>query len=146
MKTENYKELCTQLDVNIILLNVLKRTQRHLQSVFIGIGAPKGYSSATSYVDADCIGGDKEDTFVTICRSYEEFEKLGGAIAELEGIVAELRKAKEEIDKLLEGDISIVIKVSLLRAKGFTQQEVSELIERDVSTIRRWEHKEKEGV
>ena len=143
---ENYKDLCTQLDMYTILLVALKSTQRHLQSVFSKIGAPKGYSSATSYIDADCIGGDKEDTFVTICRSYQEFEKLGGAIAELEGIVAELRKAKQGIDKLLEGDISIVIKVSLLRAKGFTQQEVAELMERDVSTIRRWEHKEKEGA
>lgn len=143
MKTENYKELCTLLDINVILLNTLKSAYRHMKEVFRGIGLPQGYSAGTSYLDADTIHGGKEEGITSMENAYAKLQAFPELIARQEEIVDELKKAKEDIDKLLEGDISILIKVSLLRTKGFTQEEVAELVERSTSTIKRIDKKVK---
>jgi len=111
-----------------------------------GQGKPKGYSKGTSYQDYDTIHGSRSELHADqYQRILEEARHLESMLVLQGSSLERYYKMKNEIDNCLNNNMGITEKVSILREK-FTQEEVAELIEVSISTIKRVDRKNKENI
>lgn len=112
---ETYKNL---LELIEITENIKFNCESNLRLIerFILKQGPKGYSSCTSYVDADCIHGSKSELHA---EDYEklidESEKLKHMINIQDSILKGLYQTKDKIDKKLKGLEGIEYEVAYLK-------------------------------
>ena len=109
-------------------------------------GKPKGYSKGTSYEDFDTIHGSKIEFHADqYQRILQEASQLENMLVLQESSLERYYKIKKEIDDCLNNHMDISAKVSILR-ETLTQEEVAELIEVSISTIKRIDKKNKGNV
>lgn len=88
---------------------------------------PKGYSHGTSYVDADCIHGSKEELHADMIQKYiEECERYKNMIYLQEEILKGLVKTKNKVDEKLKTLKGLEYKVMYLKmVEGMNLQEIA---------------------
>ena len=137
------EELITSSETVIADFNgALQEIRDYLGSM----GKPKGYSKGTSYQDYDTIHGSRSELHADQYQKIlEEAGQLESMLVLQESSLERYYKMKKEIDYCLNNNMGITEKVSILREK-FTQEEVAELIEVSISTIKRVDRKNKENI
>jgi len=140
---ETYKDIQELINSGEIVRDNALKSLLDIQEYLEGQGKPKGYSTGTSYVDADTIHGSRGESHA------DTYQRLVNAAASLNNMVIVQEKAleryykiKEEVDKCLYGNMDIGTKVSILREQ-FTQEQVAELIGKGIRTVQRIEKQNK---
>jgi len=124
------------------LLGALQDIRDYLE----GQGKPKGYSKGTSYQDYDTIHGSRSELHAEQYQCIlEEASHLESMIILQESSLERYYKIKEEVNNCLNNKMGLTTKVSILREK-FTQEQVAELLETSISTIKRMDKKNKENI
>lgn len=124
---EAYKDLVEMIGINEEILYTCKANLKEIRDYFIKSEAPKGYSVATSYVDADCIHGGKSEMHLgTWQRLVEECSKLESMIYLQEEMLKNLYKVKKNTDDKLRGLEGLEYKVCYLKyVEGNNLQQIS---------------------
>ena len=123
---ETYKNLLELIEINE---NIKYNCESNLRLIerFILKQGPKGYSSGTSYVDADCIhGGTAEMHEEDYKKLLDESEKLKHMIFLQEEILKGLYETKKGIDEKLNDLTGIDYDVAYLKlVEGKTLHEIA---------------------
>ena len=129
-----------------IVREELKEALQDIRKYLEGQGKPKGYSKGTSYQDYDTIHGSRSelhaDQYQCILKEASQLESM---LILQKCSLERYYKIKEEVNNCLNNVMGINNKVNILREK-FTQEEVAELLKRDVRTIQRIDKKNEKNI
>ena len=137
----SYKDITLLIATGEKVKAELLKSKEDIDSYFSRIEGAKGYKTKTSYTDYDAIQGER-DTFASIGyeRLLEELHRLESMIYLTECNLERYYSIKKVMDDCANEVTDVTVKVSILRGK-FTQEQVSEMVERSTRTIQRWEKK-----
>lgn len=133
-----YKDLLELIDINENILNNCKQSYRQIEMFLLKQGRPAGYREATSYIDADCIRGSREELHA------EDYQKLINEMQQLdsmrflqEEILKNLYKTKDEIDNKLINLQGLEYKVEYLKyVKGYSLQQIADELNYSIDRIK----------
>ena len=140
-----YKDLTLLINTGEKVKKELEDSIEDIESYFRRIEGAKGYKKSTSYNDYDTIQGERSNDFsIGYGKLLEELHRLESMLYLQECNLERYYKIKKEIDYCSNEVTDITVKVSLLRQLGMTQEDVSELVNKCVKTIQRYDKKERE--
>ena len=143
---KTYKDIEKLIESGKKVKEELLRGLQDIRDCLESQGKPKGYSKGTSYEDFDTIHGSKIEFHADqYQRILQEASQLESMLVLQESSLERYYKIKKEIDDCLNNHMDISAKVSILR-ETLTQEEVAELIEVSISTIKRIDKKNKGNV
>jgi len=143
---KTYKDIQKLINIGETVKSELLKALLDIQECLENEGKPKGYSTGTSYEDFDTIHGSRGELHAdSYQRLVEEASHLNNMVMVQEKSLERYYIIKKEVDKCLNGFMDINTKVSILREQ-FSQEQVAELLDKSLSTIKRIEKKNKENI
>ena len=141
----SYKDIVLLINTGEKVKAELLKSIKDIQDYFNRIEGAKGYKTKTSYTDYDAIQGER-DTFASIGyeRLLEEVHRLESMVYLQECNLKRYYSIKEVMDECANEVTDVTVKVSMLRGK-FTQEQVSEMVEKSTRTIQRMDKKARES-
>lgn len=137
------KLIATGEEVKRDLLKALQEIKEYLETQ----DKPQGVSEGTSYNDYDTIHGSREKLgYEQLKEIIKQASQLNSMLVLQDSSLEYYYKIKKDTDDCINQVCDVTIKVSMLRDKGFTQEEVAELVERSPRTIQRLDKKQREVV
>ncbi len=123
---ETYKNLIELIEINENIKFNCESNLRLIQK-FILKQAPKSYSCGTSYVDADCIHGSRNElNALNYKKLIDEMEKLNSMIFLQEEILKGYYEAKQNIDVKLKTLKGINYNVAYLKlVEGYSLKAIA---------------------
>ena len=141
----SYKDLTLLINTGEKVKKELEDSIEDIESYFRQIEGAKGYKKSTSYNDYDTIMGERDTNLsVGYGKLLEEVHRLESMLYLQECNLERYYRIKKEIDYCSNEVTDITVKVSLLRQLGMTQEDVSELVNKCVKTIQRYDKAERE--
>lgn len=123
---ETYKNLLELIQINENIKHNCKINLRLIEKFLLKQG-PKGFSSGTSYLDADCIHGSRGEMHAEdYGKLMIECEKLTNMIFLQDNILKRLYETKKNIDEKLKDLEGIEYEVAYLKlVKGYTINDIA---------------------
>lgn len=123
---ETYKNLLELIEINEEIKHNCESNLRLIEKFLLKQG-PKGYSSGTSYLDADCVHGSKKEMGLEdIKKLMEESERLESMIYLQNGILEGYYKIKKMVDEKLKNLKGLDYEVAYLKlVEGYTLHEIA---------------------
>jgi len=141
----NYKDLTLLISTGEKVKKELEDSIEDIESYFRQIEGPKGLKHKTSYEDYDTIQGERSNDFsVGYGKLSEEVHRLESMLYLQECNLERYYRIKGVMDECANEVTDVTVKVSILRGK-FTQEQVSEMVEKSTRTIQRMDRKAREA-
>lgn len=123
----NYKELNDLIKMNQNILDQCKENLLKINKHLIKNNCPSGYSSGTSYVDADCIHGSREELHPDMLQNLiDEGERYRSMIFLQEEILNGLKETKNKTDNILKNLKGIEYRITYLQyVEGYSYQQIA---------------------
>jgi len=143
----SYKDLTLLITTGEKVKALYIKSIEDIESYFRQIEGAKGYKTKTSYNDYDSIQGDK-DTFESIGYSklIEELRRLESMLYLQECNLKRYYDIRDVMDKCANETTDVVVKVSMLRKLGLSQERVSEMVHCHVNTVQNYDKKERDRI
>jgi len=141
----SYKDLTLLITTGEKVKKELENSIEDIESYFRQIEGAKGYKTKTSYTDYDAIQGERDTNLSAgYGKLLEELHRLESMLYLQNCNLERYYRIKKEIDYCSNEVTDITVKVSLLRQLGMKQEDVSELVNKCVKTIQRYDKAERE--
>lgn len=141
----SYKDLTLLINTGEKVKKELENSIEDIQSYFRKIEGAKGYKTKTSYNDYDSIQGEKDTSeSIGYGKLLEELHRLESMLYLKKCNLERYYRIKKFMDHCTNEVTDVTVKVSMLRQMGMSQENVSELVNKSVTTIQRYDKKERE--
>lgn len=116
MVRQSYENILELIQINESIKHQCQKNLIEIERFLLKQGRPKGYSSATSYVDADRIRGTKEDLGAhELQLLIENLDRLKTIVVKQDEILTDLYAVKRDIDEKLAGLTGLHYEVGYLK-------------------------------
>jgi len=143
----NYKDLTLLINTGEKVKKELENSIEDIESYFRQIEGAKGYKKSTSYNDYDTIMGERNNDFsIGYGKLLEELHRLESMLYLQECNLERYYNIKKIILQCENETTDVVVKVSMLRKLGLSQEKVSEMVHCHVNTVQNYDRKERERI
>ena len=143
----SYKDLTLLISTGEKVKKELENSIEDIESYFRQIEGPKGLKHKTSYEDYDTIQGERNNDFsVGYGKLLEEVHRLESMLYLQECNLERYYRIKDVILQCEDETTDVVVKVSMLRKLGLSQEKVSEMVHCHVNTVQNYDKKEKARI
>jgi len=143
----NYKDLTLLISTGEKVKKELEDSIEDIESYFRQIEGAKGYKKSTSYNDYDTIMGERDNDFsVGYGKLLEEVHRLESMLYLQECNLERYYRIKDVILQCEDETTDVVVKVSMLRKLGLSQERVSEMVHCHVNTVQNYDKKERARI
>ena len=143
----SYKDLTLLISTGEKVKKELENSIEDIESYFRKIEGPKGYKKSTSYDDYDAIMGERSTNLsVGYGKLLEELHRLESMLYLQNCNLERYYRIKNVILQCEDETTDVVVKVSMLRKLGLSQERVSEMVHCHVNTVQNYDKKERERI
>jgi len=143
----SYKDLTLLINTGEKVKKELENSIEDIESYFRQIEGPKDFKSKTSYEDYDTIQGERDTNLsVGYGKLLEELHRLESMLYLQECNLERYYKIKDVILQCEDETTDVVVKVSMLRKLGLSQERVSEMVHCHVNTVQNYDKKERARI
>ena len=143
----SYKDLTLLISTGEKVKKELEDSIEDIESYFRQTEGAKGYKKSTSYNDYDTIMGERDTNLsVGYGKLLEEVHRLEGMLYLQECNLERYYRIKDVILECEDETTDVVVKVSMLRKLGLSQERVSEMVHCHVNTVQNYDKKERERI
>ena len=141
----SYKDLTLLIETGEKVKALYIKSIKDITDYFNRVEGAKGYKTKTSYNDYDTIQGERDTTeSIGYKKLLEEVHRLESMLYLQECNLERYYTIKSAMDECANEVTDVTVKVSILRGK-FTQEQVSEMVEKSTRTIQRMDRKAREA-
>jgi len=143
----SYKDLTLLINTGEKVKKELENSIEDIESYFRQIEGAKGYKTKTSYTDYDAIMGERDTNLSAgYGKLLEEVHRLESMLYLQECNLERYYRIKDVILQCEDETTDVVVKVSMLRKLGLSQERVSEMVHCHVNTVQNYDKKERARI